>query len=42
MSLSGQGHLLRYVADGYDLEVVRDSRDRGNFLMHLDEGSKIY
>src|SRR6476661_4924629 len=28
---------IRYVADGYDLEFIRD-----NFLMHLDEGSKIY
>jgi chemotaxis protein MotA len=30
---------IRYVADGYDLEVIRDNRDRGNFLMHLDKGS---
>src|SRR5579883_3093366 len=28
---------IRYVADGYDLEFIRD-----NLLMHLDEGSKIY
>jgi chemotaxis protein MotA len=28
---------IRYVADGYDLEFIRD-----NFLMHLDEGGKIY
>jgi chemotaxis protein MotA len=35
---------IRYVADGYDLEFIRDNleRDRDNFLMHLDEGSKIY
>ena len=35
---------VRYVADGYDLEFIRDNleRDRDNFLMHLDEGSKIY
>src|SRR5438477_2877098 len=35
---------IRYVADGYDLEFLRDNleRDRDNFLMHLDEGSKIY
>src|SRR5438034_1514865 len=35
---------IRYVADGYDLELIRDNmeRDRDNFLMHLDEGSKIY
>lgn len=34
----------RYVADGYDREFIRDTmeRDRDNFLMHLDEGSKIY
>src|SRR3979490_1927047 len=31
---------IRYVADGYDLEFIRDNleRDRDNFLMHLDEG----
>ena len=30
---------IRYVADGYDLEFIRDNmeRDRDNFLMHLDE-----
>src|SRR6185436_10160195 len=28
---------IRYVADGYDLEFIRD-----NILMHLNEGSKIY
>src|SRR6202795_5153296 len=35
---------IRYVADGYDLEFIRDNleRDRDNFLMHLDEGEKIY
>src|SRR6478609_3450468 len=35
---------LRYIADGYDREFIRDTmeRDRDNFLMHLDEGSKVY
>ena len=35
---------IRYVADGYDASFIRDNleRDRDNFLMHLDEGSKIY
>jgi chemotaxis protein MotA len=35
---------IRYVADGYDIEFIRDNleRDRDNFLMHLDEGGKIY
>src|ERR1700710_383989 len=35
---------IRYVVDGYDLEFIRDNmeRDRDNFLMHLDEGSKVY
>src|SRR5271156_2337523 len=35
---------IRYVADGYALEFIRDNleRDRDNFLMHLDEGGKIY
>ena len=35
---------IRYVADGYDLDFIRDNleRDRDNFLMHLDEGGKIY
>jgi hypothetical protein len=30
---------IRYVADGYDLEFIRDNmeRDRDNFLMHLNE-----
>src|ERR1700716_3386010 len=34
---------IRYVADGYDLEFIRDNmeRDRDNFLMHLDEAGKI-
>ena len=34
----------RYIADGYDRDFIRDTmeRDRDNFLMHLDEGSKIY
>ena len=31
---------IRYVADGYDLEFIRDNleRDRDNFLMHLERG----
>jgi chemotaxis protein MotA len=35
---------IRYVADGYDLDFIRDNmeRDRDNFLAHLDEGQKIY
>ena len=35
---------MRYVADGYDINFIRDNleRDRDNFLMHLDEGGKIY
>ena len=35
---------IRYVADGYDLEFIRDNleRDRDNFCTHLDEGQKIY
>jgi chemotaxis protein MotA len=35
---------IRFIADGYDMEFIRDNleRDRDNFLMHLDEGSKIY
>ena len=34
----------RYIADGYDRDFIRDTmeRDHDNFLMHLDEGSKIY
>ena len=35
---------MRFVADGYDADFIRDNleRDRDNFLMHLDEGQKIY
>src|ERR1700688_849555 len=35
---------IRFVADGYDAEFIRDNleRDRDNFLCHLDEGQKIY
>lgn len=35
---------IRFVADGYDAEFIRDNleRDRDNFLTHLDEGQKIY
>ena len=35
---------MRFVADGYDAGFIRDNleRDRDNFLMHLDEGQKIY
>ena len=35
---------IRFVADGYDAEFIRDNleRDRDNFLTHLDEGRKIY
>src|ERR1044071_5922373 len=35
---------MRYIADGYDINFIRDSleRDRDNFLVHLDEGQKIY
>ena len=35
---------IRFVADGYDADFIRDNleRDRDNFLTHLDEGSKIY
>ena len=35
---------LRFVADGYDTDFIRDNleRDRDNFLTHLDEGQKIY
>ncbi|EJW11167.1 Flagellar motor rotation protein MotA [Rhodovulum sp. PH10] len=41
-SFLGKG--VRLVADGYDLEFIRDNleRDRDNFLTHLDEGQKIY
>jgi chemotaxis protein MotA len=35
---------VRFVADGYDANFIRDNleRDRDNFLTHLDEGQKIY
>src|SRR5271163_2535661 len=35
---------IRFVADGYDAEFIRDNleRDRDNYLTHLDEGQKIY
>src|SRR5665213_2192649 len=35
---------IRFVADGYDTNFIRDNleRDRDNFLSHLDEGQKIY
>ncbi|NVO17312.1 MAG: MotA/TolQ/ExbB proton channel family protein [Rhodoplanes sp.] len=35
---------IRLVADGYDVDFIRDNleRDRDNFLTHLDEGQKIY
>jgi chemotaxis protein MotA len=35
---------IRFVADGYDAKFIRDNleRDRDNFLLHLDEGQKIY
>ncbi|PTM40735.1 MotA/TolQ/ExbB proton channel family protein [Bosea sp. 124] len=35
---------LRYIADGYDKDFIRDTmeRDRDNFLQRLDEGSKVY
>jgi chemotaxis protein MotA len=35
---------IRFVADGYDKDFIRDNleRDRDNFLTHLDEGQKIY
>lgn len=41
-SFLGKG--VRLVADGYDLDFIRDNleRDRDNFLTHLDEGQKIY
>jgi chemotaxis protein MotA len=37
-------HGIRFVADGYDADFIRDNleRDRDNFLTHLDEGQKIY
>src|SRR5690349_24280920 len=35
---------VRFVADGYDADFIRDNleRDRDNFLTHLVEGQKIY
>jgi len=35
---------IRFVADGYDADFIRDNleRDRDNFCTHLDEGQKIY
>jgi chemotaxis protein MotA len=35
---------MRYVADGYDADFIRDNleRDMDNFCFHLDEGQKIY
>jgi chemotaxis protein MotA len=35
---------IRYIADGYDREFIRDTmeRDRDNFLQRIDEGSKVY
>jgi chemotaxis protein MotA len=35
---------LRYVADGYDREFIKETmeRDRDIFLMQLSEGSKVY
>ncbi|HXF88447.1 MAG TPA: MotA/TolQ/ExbB proton channel family protein [Xanthobacteraceae bacterium] len=35
---------IRFIADGYDANFIRDNleRDRDNFLLHLDEGQKIY
>src|SRR5437868_14208568 len=35
---------MRYVADGYDINFIRDNleRHRDHFLIHLDEGQKIY
>lgn len=35
---------VRFVADGYDADFIRDNleRDRDNFLMRLDEGQKVY
>ena len=35
---------VRFVADGYDADFIRDNleRDRDNFLTSLDEGQKIY
>jgi chemotaxis protein MotA len=35
---------VRFIADGYDADFIRDNleRDRDVFLTHLDEGQKIY
>jgi chemotaxis protein MotA len=35
---------LRYVADGYDKDFIKETmeRDRDVFLLHLEEGSKVY
>lgn len=35
---------VRFIADGYDKDFIRDTmeRDRDNFLVRLEEGSKIY
>ena len=35
---------LRYIADGYDKDFIRDTmeRDRDNFCQRLEEGQKIY
>jgi chemotaxis protein MotA len=35
---------IRFVADGYDAEFIRDNleRDRDNFITHLDEGQKLW
>jgi chemotaxis protein MotA len=35
---------IRYIADGYDRDFIRDTmeKDRDNFLQRLDEGSKVY
>ena len=35
---------IRYVADGYDRDFIKDTmeRDRDNFVMRLEEGMKIY
>ena len=35
---------IRYIADGYDREFIRETlqRDTDNFLMRLEEGGKLY
>ncbi|MCA3593813.1 MAG: MotA/TolQ/ExbB proton channel family protein [Methylobacterium sp.] len=35
---------IRYVVDGYDADFIKSTmeQDRDTFLMHLDEGQKIY